>query len=302
MTRGTADEPLAFGPPIEVVRPVAAEQLPAEGPAGAWYEPKLDGYRVTAWRHADRVVLLSREGNDLSAMAPDVTAMLERLPAGVVLDGELCAVIDGHRMEFAALAHRRRRDHDFWPPVVYAVFDILAAPPHRDLRPLPLVERHTLLTRFLAPVEPPVQQLIGTRDRELAQTWPTAMAAAGVEGLLSKPLDRPYLPRSARWVKVRTGDTADALLVGITGPAAAPRQLLIELPEQQRLLTTPRLGRVQAHALGERLAGLLTGPAAHDAQVDEMVQPLDTPLAVEVHLTRGRHPAARYIRVRDDLM
>ena len=124
-----AREDVPVRPPVDVVRPVTARDLPAEDhwPApGPAMRPKADRRRAVAGvLEEHRPVLYSRQGGDLGALAPAILDELHDLPVGTVLDGELCAVI-GDRLDFTALARRRGRDRRRWPPIVYLAFDCLA--------------------------------------------------------------------------------------------------------------------------------------------------------------------------------
>jgi len=54
------------------------------------FELKYDGYRVIAGRESGEAVLISRNGNDLTAVFPEVARAVEGLPfEGLVLDGEV---------------------------------------------------------------------------------------------------------------------------------------------------------------------------------------------------------------------
>jgi len=71
------------------------------------YEPKLDGWRcLTFHRLSGRVALQSRQQKTLTPYFPEiVAAIVEQIPAGTVLDGELVVYRDG-RCDFAALQRR----------------------------------------------------------------------------------------------------------------------------------------------------------------------------------------------------
>jgi len=63
------------------------------------YEEKCDGWRLVAYKDADRVRLMSRNGRDLTQRFPELVAAVGALPARtLILDGEI-AVFD---MQLAA--------------------------------------------------------------------------------------------------------------------------------------------------------------------------------------------------------
>ncbi|PGH48374.1 DNA ligase [Streptomyces sp. Ru87] len=295
---GGVNEHVVLRPPVSLVRPKRVAAIPEETGirGGAWYEPKLDGYRAVAWCLPGGVRLHSRAGLDLTAMVPEVAGALERLPVGAVLDGELCAVVGG-RMEFGALARRRSRDRSRWPAVSYAVFDVLAVP-GRDLRALPLRKRQEELRTLLEGSEPPVQLLFGTAEKAVAEVWFREMGAVGSEGIVAKPLGSVYEPRRAGWVKVRHSETADAKLVGVVGGTARPEAVVVDLPDGRRAVTSPRLGSADARVVGGHVAGDVGSEARMLGEV--LWHPVGRDLLIEVREESGRHGAVRFVRVRED--
>ncbi|GAA4951305.1 hypothetical protein GCM10023205_10180 [Yinghuangia aomiensis] len=187
---------VVLSPPVTVMRPKAVPDLPDEGgmPGGVQYSIKLDGFRVVAFAlGSGRAVLQSRTGRDLAADFPTVAAAVAALPAGTVLDGELCAWHDG-RLAFDQLARTRAaRDRDR-VALTYAAFDLLAAP-GRDVRELPLRDRWELLHSTLDGVGPPLEIVMATTNRAEAVGWQRALAPTGIEGLVAKGLSTRYSAR-----------------------------------------------------------------------------------------------------------
>lgn len=187
---------LVLSPPVTVMRPKAVPGLPDEDgmPGGVQYSIKLDGYRVVAFAlGSGRAALQSRTGRDLAEDFPTVAAAVAALPAGTVLDGELCAWHDG-RLAFDQLARTRAaRDRDR-VALTYAAFDLLAEP-GRDVRELPLRERWDLLHSTLDGVGPPLEIVMATTDRAEAVGWQRALAPTGIEGLVAKGLGTRYSAR-----------------------------------------------------------------------------------------------------------
>jgi bifunctional non-homologous end joining protein LigD len=97
--------------------------------------------------------------------------------------------------DFNAL-HSRKHDHE----VQLYAFDIMALD-GEDLRALPLSMRKTNLARLLA------RRGIFVAPFEAGEIGPDLFRAAcgmGLEGLVSKPRDRPYQAgRSKHWVRVK---------------------------------------------------------------------------------------------------
>ncbi|MFD0145433.1 MULTISPECIES: ATP-dependent DNA ligase [unclassified Streptomyces] len=297
---GSAEGPV-LRPPVDVMRPRPADEIPAQGstPGGLQYSLKLDGFRALAFVLEDRRVFLqSRSHRDLSREFPELAAHLgARLPAGVVLDGELCAYREG-RLSFTDLLRSHADRRQAGVPVSYIAFDVLALP-GRDVRTLPLVERWKLLGVALSDVGPPVQPVLATLDEETARDWFRDLRAAGVEGIVAKALRSPYRAGETwAWRKVRHADTLDGTLLGLVGPADRPRALLVRLPDDRTVATSPKLTPVQAREVGALAAGRLGAPVEHPEH--GTVTPLADPLTVELRQQAGRHETARFVRVRSD--
>ncbi|MFF0750013.1 DNA ligase [Streptomyces sp. NPDC004267] len=301
-TGGTGhDGEVVLRPPVEVMRPRAADAIPPQGstPGGLQYSLKLDGFRALAFVLAGgQVFLQSRNRRDLSPEFPAVAAYLgERLPPGIVLDGELCAYREG-RLSFTDLLRSHRDRERAGVPVSYIAFDLLALPGH-DLRGRPLRERWELLGAALAGTGPPLQRVLATDDEATAREWFGALREAGVEGIVAKAWNSAYRPgHTWSWRKVRHADTQDALLVGVFGPPDRPHAVLARLPDGRALRTTPRLTGPQAREVAEWTAGRLAAPVTDPEHGP--VRPLADPLPVELLLIRTRQDIARYVRVRDE--
>src|SRR5215831_14942431 len=94
----------AIEPPIEPMLAKIGARLPDED--GVLYEPKWDGFRAIVYRGRKDAYIQSRDLRPLDRYFPDLHAVIvERLPAGCVLDGEI--VIAGpHGLDFDALQMR----------------------------------------------------------------------------------------------------------------------------------------------------------------------------------------------------
>lgn len=287
-------------PPLEVMRPRPVDQVPLAGalPGGTQYTPKLDGFRCLAFALEDGVVLQSRSGRPLEGDFPRIAAATaETVPAGTILDGELCAWVDG-RLAFEQLLRTRaarERDH---VALSFAVFDVLAVP-GRDVRPLPLEQRWELLSDLLADGRPPVQQLMATTDYDQALRWWTDMTPTGVEGLVCRGLATPYRPArpgAAAWIKVRHSDTTNVHILALAHPPHRPPAVLLRLPDGRQMWSSPQLSPAQRRYVGDAAAGLTAAPEP-DADHQQR-HPLRAPLLAEARVTTGRHPTARFVRLR----
>ncbi|WP_329283042.1 ATP-dependent DNA ligase [Streptomyces sp. NBC_00691] len=299
----TGPHDLALLPPVDVMRPRAADEIPAQGepPRELQYSLKLDGFRALAFVLGDgKVVLQSRSRRDLAPEFPGIAAHLrDRLPPGIVLDGELCAYREG-RLSFTDLLRSPADRARAGVPVSYIAFDLLAVP-GRDVRALPLRDRWELLGTALLDAEPPLQRVLATRDEETARGWFRDLRDAGVEGIVAKSLASTYRAGSTwAWRKIRHTETSDGVLLGVAGPPDRPRALVVRLADGRTVSTSPRLTPAQSREVGA-LAGDRAGPLVQDPEHGP-VRWIDPPLPVELRqlAVRQRQETATFVRVRSE--
>jgi ATP-dependent DNA ligase len=81
--------------PLPRITPMAPTLIAQPFHREGWvYEEKYDGWRLLAYKDADRVRLMSRNGRDLTQRFPELVATVGALPARtLILDGEI-AVFD----------------------------------------------------------------------------------------------------------------------------------------------------------------------------------------------------------------
>jgi ATP-dependent DNA ligase len=129
------DPPVDLRPPLQAMTARPVPQLPDEHHSGSLtFEPKLDGWRCVAFHQlSGRVTLQSRQQKTLTPYFPEiVAAIVEQIPAGTVLDGELVVYRDG-RCDFGALQRRVSGRPSVALAVSLVVFDVLTVA-GRDLR------------------------------------------------------------------------------------------------------------------------------------------------------------------------
>ena len=182
--------------------------LPADETSWA-FEIKWDGVRVLSAIESDNVRLRSSNGNDITGRYPELQAFAEALAEhAVVLDGEVVAFDEEGRPSFGRLQQRMHlanarevRVRAETVPITYVVFDLL----HLDgnsVMPLPYLDRRRLLAD-LVPDDGcwtvPAHR-VGDGEALLE-----AVRSRGLEGVMAKKVDSPYLPgrRSSSWVKVK---------------------------------------------------------------------------------------------------
>src|SRR5919197_1200017 len=80
------------------------DAIPQDGPF--LFEPKWDGFRAIVFRTKDDVYIQSRDLRPLDRYFPELhDALIERLPAGCVVDGEI-VIATAHGLDFDAMQLR----------------------------------------------------------------------------------------------------------------------------------------------------------------------------------------------------
>jgi ATP-dependent DNA ligase len=206
-------------PVMPPVRPMLAKAVP-EAPAGDMiFEPKWDGFRCIIFRDGDEVELGSRNERPLTRYFPEVLPPVRaQLPERCVVDCELI-VAKGDKLDFDALQLRLHPAASRVNllageiPAEVVLFDILALG-DRDLRAEPFGERRRILESVAAGVEPPIHLTPVTTDRAVAADWFERFEGAGLDGLIVKPVDQPYVEDKRTQFKLKHVRTADVVVAG----------------------------------------------------------------------------------------
>jgi ATP-dependent DNA ligase len=183
------------------------------------YEPKWDGFRAIVFRSADGLYIQSRDVRPLDRYFPELhEALLERMPANTVLDGEI-VIATAQGLNFDALQLRlhpaasRVEKLAKLTPSSFVAFDLLAIA-ERNLMPASQAARRAALEELLAAVRPPLYLTPATRDRALALDWLTRFEGAGLDGVVAKPASGTYAPGKRAMIKVKHARTADCVVAG----------------------------------------------------------------------------------------
>jgi ATP-dependent DNA ligase len=213
-------------PVMPPVRPMLAKSVSIL-PPGMLYEPKWDGFRCVVFRDGDEVELGSRNERPLTRYFPEVVeGALRELPRRCVVDGEI-VVASGPGLDFEALLqriHPAASRVDLLAtetPALFIGFDLLALD-DESLMERPLAERRAALDDALAGAGAPVHRTPVTDSLRVAQRWFRTFEGAGLDGVVAKPPDLPYLEDQRVMFKVKHERTADCVVAGFrwhkTGP------------------------------------------------------------------------------------
>lgn len=173
---------------------------PPTGPLWS-HEFKFDGYRVQIHKRGEEVVVYARRGANFTRRAgrPVVEAVRGLRCFSCVLDAELIAFDDAEVPNFAAL-HQGTGSG-----LGVVAFDILEHD-EVDLRPELLAERR----RWLTTLFPASGSLALSETFDDPQVLLAAAEQNGLEGIVSKRIDRPYRSGPSRdWVKIKTKTSRD---------------------------------------------------------------------------------------------
>ena len=204
-------------PPIEPMLAKLADDIPATD--GLLFEPKWDGFRAIVFRSDDTVYIQSRDLKPLDRYFPELhDALIERLPPGCVLDGEIVIATD-NGLDFDLLQLRlhpaasRVAKLAQSMPSSFVGFDLLAVD-GASIMERPQRDRRLLLEKLLASVTPPLYLTPLTRDRQVAIEWLHRFEGAGLDGVMAKPEDAAYQPGKRAMFKIKHARTADCVVSG----------------------------------------------------------------------------------------
>lgn len=195
-------------------------ELPAEG---AWqFEPKWDGFRCLVFRRGKPIELRAKSGKPLGRYFPEIVHALSRLkPEHFVLDGELL-IPSGGSLSFDALqmrlhpAQSRIDKLSRATPGLLMLFDILQDDSGERLLDSPLLQRREALEKFFSNLQARECLRLSPYTRRVgeAKKWLARAGGGALDGVIAKPLDRPYQPGERAMLKVKCLRTADCVVGG----------------------------------------------------------------------------------------
>jgi DNA ligase 1 len=221
---GRADKPDISGAPVfrplMLAHPLEDTDLAALDVADIAAEWKWDGIRVQIAAGRGEARLYSRSGDDIGRSFPDILAALR---FDGVLDGELLIKHGDSIAPFSDLQQRLNRKTvtkrmlEQYPAHI-RLYDALVLG-EEDLRALPFSERRRRLEAWFAAARPRAMDLSDlvpfASKAELEAAW-KATRGIGIEGLMLKRRDSPYLPGRPKghwWKWKRAALTVDCVLM-----------------------------------------------------------------------------------------
>jgi bifunctional non-homologous end joining protein LigD len=227
-----------------LIDPMKPRLLDAPPTAGDWsYELKFDGIRACAIKDGNKVSLISRNGNELSARYPDVAEAVKNLPVDeCAIDGEVVALDAEGRSSFQLLQGLEMEGRK--SPICFYVFDLLQLS-RKSLLGLPLTARKELLAQLCDGVGDPIRfsgEIGGDASLLLGE-----VKRRGLEGLIGKLRDSVYEPgrRSGAWIKLKCLNEQEFVIGGFTPPQGARQHfgaVLVGYYEKKKFLFAGKVG------------------------------------------------------------
>lgn len=216
--------------------------LVPDAPSGAgWlYEVKWDGYRAVAYLYKGEAHLLSRNEKSFDDKFYPILAALQEWTVDAVVDGEIVVLNEKGVSRFSDLQNWRSEADG---TLIYYVFDLLWLKGY-DLTGLPLTARRAMLADIL-----PATETIRLSEHfsTSSQSFMQAAAQLGLEGIIAKKADSPYIPgdRSKEWLKIKISKRHEVVIGGYTMNENSSKpfsSLLVGVYEKGKLEYTGKIG------------------------------------------------------------
>ncbi|UWY28063.1 DNA ligase D [Flavobacterium sp. TR2] len=179
------------------------------------FENKYDGYRTIAVINAQQADLFSRNEISFNANFKPIADELKQIDHTVVLDGEIVVENDAGRADFQLLQNYMKTGIG---NLKYYVFDLLNLDGNL-ITELSLLERKELL-KILFNKYPfsnvfYSEHTVGDGIKQFEKA-----VRNKTEGIIAKRADSTYTinRRSANWLKIKTANEEEAIIIGITEP------------------------------------------------------------------------------------
>jgi bifunctional non-homologous end joining protein LigD len=248
--------------PIKPMEPKSSEIIP-EGKQ--WLaQVKWDGVRVLTYFDGKEVRLYNRKINERTRHYPEIANIKSYCKAdSVILDGEVIALGNDGKPAFNQVLRRdliskiekieiMRRN----VPITYMIFDV---PFYNGewINGRPLQDRIDLLNKIIKPT--PYVQLVTSHDD--GETLFNAIKQQGMEGVMMKKIDSPYIigQKKDLWVKVKNYRDVIAVVGGFTLRDGIVNAILLGMYDQEGKLFyighsgTGKLAKSEWRELTERL-------------------------------------------------
>ena len=203
----------------ETIVPMLAYSSPPFDSSRHLFEIKWDGTRCILFVRDQSVRLQNRRLQDTTARYPDLAGLHRQIKGrNAILDGELVVLSQG-RPDFPRLQQREQVADPMkiglvarQIPATYIVFDVLYHNDEKCLH-LPVRQRKEILTDLLLESAHMVES---SYVLEQGRSFYREVVAQGLEGVMGKALDSPYLvgQETRHWLKIKPRGKAACFIVG----------------------------------------------------------------------------------------
>jgi len=215
------------------IRPALAERLSSseeiiEKLGKCAIDAKYDGLRMQVHKKKDKIEIYSRKLERMTEMFPEIVEAARQLPADeLIFEGEALAYNEKEKRyySFQQTIQRKRKygveamRAEF--PLRLFAFDLLFQD-GMDFTVLPYKVRRVALEKLVAKNKTivPSNQIIASDSLQVEKFFNDSLGA-GLEGIIAKDLDAPYVAgaRKFAWIKLKRSygamaDSVDAVIVG----------------------------------------------------------------------------------------
>lgn len=210
------------------------------------FQVKWDGVRMLAFINHSTVRLQNRRLHERTLQYPEMQLLPRLLSAfNAILDGEMVVFHQG-KPSFPLVIKRdfATRDKQIaglmeLVPVTYMLFDILYIN-GKNITALPLAERQSILAESITPCT----QVLVTDNFTEGKALFTAVRDQGLEGIVAKAKDSPYLPgkKHSQWLKIKYRPRRLCVVGGYTKRGQVVNTLLLGAYDQGKLRYLGRVG------------------------------------------------------------
>ncbi|WP_286970078.1 DNA ligase D [Flavobacterium sp. UBA4854] len=200
----------------EFIQPMLASVREKPFDDDEWiFENKYDGYRTIAVINAQQVDLFSRNEISFNDNFKPIADELKQIDHTVVLDGEIVVENDSGKADFQLLQNYMKTGIG---NLKYYVFDLLNLDGNL-LTELSLLERKELLkilfNKYPFPNVFYSEHTVGDGIKQFEKAVKNR-----TEGIIAKKADSTYSVnrRSNNWLKIKTANEEEAIIIGITEP------------------------------------------------------------------------------------
>ncbi len=222
------------------VAPQLARLMEAPPSGAGWvHEVKFDGYRMQMRVEKKRATLRTRKGLDWTQRFPEIAAAGAALP-DCLIDGEICA-LDRKRISEFGLLQQALSEHKTGG-LIFFVFDVLNVR-GVDLRKEPLSARHKVLKELMKHARGSRRIRLVPHFKQSDRDVLRAACRKGLEGVVSKRLDAPYVSRRGdAWIKSKCRGGQEVVIGGWRGDDRTLRSLLVGAHSRGKFVYMGKVG------------------------------------------------------------